>query len=101
MPVRAHAGLPADRIKPETKFGEIGLDFLDMVRLVQWIEQEFDVQLPDDDSAKVKNVSALAKMVVAHKTDVNAKVRASIVHEFVLSGLPNINSEIRSKSSSV
>ena len=46
-----------DQIKPEASFVEdLGADSLDIVELIMGIEEEFDVEIPDEDAEKLTNV---------------------------------------------
>ena len=46
-----------DQIKPEASFIEdLGADSLDIVELIMGIEEEFDVEIPDEDAEKLTNV---------------------------------------------
>jgi acyl carrier protein len=46
-----------DQIKLEASFVEdLGADSLDIVELIMGIEEEFDVEIPDEDAEKLTNV---------------------------------------------
>jgi acyl carrier protein len=46
-----------EQIKPDASFVEdLGADSLDIVELIMGIEEEFDVEIPDEDAEKLKNV---------------------------------------------
>lgn len=46
-----------DQIKSEASFVEdLGADSLDIVELIMGIEEEFDVEIPDEDAEKLTNV---------------------------------------------
>ncbi|MFP4481303.1 MAG: acyl carrier protein [Thermovirgaceae bacterium] len=46
-----------DQIKPEASFVEdLGADSLDIVELIMGIEEEFDIEIPDEDAEKLTNV---------------------------------------------
>ena len=46
-----------DHIKPDASFVEdLGADSLDIVELIMGIEEEFDVEIPDEDAEKLTNV---------------------------------------------
>jgi acyl carrier protein len=50
-------GVTADQVTPEAKFIEdLGADSLDTVELVMAFEEEFGVQVPDEDSEKLQTV---------------------------------------------
>ena len=47
----------AAQIKPDASFIEdLGADSLDIVELIMGIEEEFDVEIPDEDAEKLTNV---------------------------------------------
>jgi acyl carrier protein len=51
-------GVEADQVKPEASFIEdLGADSLDTVELVMAFEEEFDIEIPDEDAEKIKKVS--------------------------------------------
>ena len=46
-----------DQIKPEASFVEdLGPDSLDIVELIMGIEEEFDIEIPDEDAEKLTTV---------------------------------------------
>ena len=46
-----------DKIKPEASFVEdLGADSLDIVELIMGIEEEFDIEIPDEDAEKLTTV---------------------------------------------
>lgn len=46
-----------DQIKSDASFVEdLGADSLDIVELIMGIEEEFDVEIPDEDAEKLTNV---------------------------------------------
>lgn len=50
-------GVNADQVNPEAKFVEdLGADSLDTVELVMAFEEEFDVEVPDEDAEKLQSV---------------------------------------------
>ncbi len=50
-------GVSADEIVPDASFiDDLGADSLDIVELVMQIEQEFNVEIPDDDAEKILTV---------------------------------------------
>ena len=47
----------ADQIVPEASFVEdLGADSLDLVELIMGIEEEFDIEIPDEDAEKLTSV---------------------------------------------
>ena len=52
-----HLAVGKDKVSRETRFIEdIGADSLDIVELVMELEEEFDIQIPDDQAEKIKTV---------------------------------------------
>lgn len=50
-------GVDEDLVKPESKFVEdLGADSLDTVELVMAFEEEFDVEVPDEEAEKLQSV---------------------------------------------
>jgi len=48
-----------ETIKPESKFAEdLGADSLDVVELVMALEEEFDVEIPDEAAENIATVQA-------------------------------------------
>ncbi|MBQ7168846.1 MAG: acyl carrier protein [Synergistaceae bacterium] len=47
----------ADQVTPEKNFVEdLGADSLDIVELIMGIEEEFDIEIPDEDAEKLTSV---------------------------------------------
>lgn len=47
----------ADEVTPEASFvDDLGADSLDVVELVMGLEEEFDLEIPDEDAEKITNV---------------------------------------------
>lgn len=42
---------------------DLGADSLDQVELVMALEEEFDVQIPDEDAEKIRNIAEAVKYV--------------------------------------
>lgn len=50
-------GVDAERVVPEAKFVEdLGADSLDTVELVMAFEEEFEIEIPDEDAGKIRTV---------------------------------------------
>jgi acyl carrier protein len=55
--VAEQLGQEKDKIKPETSFvNDLGADSLDTVELVMELEEEFDINIPDDAAEKIQTV---------------------------------------------
>jgi len=50
-------GVDADEVTPEASFtDDLGADSLDIVELVMAFEEEFGIEIPDDDAEKIGRV---------------------------------------------
>ena len=50
-------GVAADEVVPEASFlDDLGADSLDIVELVMAMEEEFDIEVPDEDAEKIQTV---------------------------------------------
>jgi acyl carrier protein len=62
-------GVGEDEIKLETSFEDLNADSLDIVELIMALEEEFDIEIPDEDAEKMTTVGAAVDYV---KTRLNA-----------------------------
>jgi acyl carrier protein len=50
-------GVSMEEIKPEASFlDDLGADSLDIVEFVMAMEEEFDIEIPDDDAEKIQTI---------------------------------------------
>ncbi len=57
-------GVTADKVVTEAKFIEdLGADSLDQVELVMALEDEFSLEIPDEDAEKLKSVAEVMTYV--------------------------------------
>ena len=57
-------GVAADEVTPEASFIEdLGADSLDIVELVMAFEEEFSVEVPDEDAEKLQTVGDVVKYI--------------------------------------
>ena len=55
--VATQLGVDKEKVTPETSFvNDLGADSLDTVELVMELEEEFDVNIPDDAAEKIQTV---------------------------------------------
>ena len=61
-------GVNADQVVADAKFIEdLGADSLDTVELVMAFEEEFDIEVPDEDAEKLMSVGDVTKYIDEHK----------------------------------
>ena len=54
-------GVDPERVKPEASFiDDLGADSLDIVELVMAMEEEFGIEIPDEDAEKLQSVQDVA-----------------------------------------
>lgn len=62
-------GVDAEKVTPEATFIEdLGADSLDTVELVMAFEEEFGIEVPDDQAEKIAKVEDVVKLVSGEKT---------------------------------
>ena len=50
-------GVSKEELAPEASFiDDLGADSLDIVELVMAMEEEFDIEIPDDDAEKIQTI---------------------------------------------
>ncbi|MBR2505190.1 MAG: acyl carrier protein [Elusimicrobiaceae bacterium] len=60
-------GVEADQVKPEAQFvNDLGADSLDTVELIMALEEEFDIEIPDDKAEKIKTVGEAVSYIEAN-----------------------------------
>jgi acyl carrier protein len=60
-------GVEADEVTPEASFTEdLGADSLDIVELVMAFEEEFGIEIPDEDAEKIGRVSEAVAYIEQH-----------------------------------
>lgn len=57
-------GVEEDDVKMEASFvDDLGADSLDIVELVMALEEEFDLEIPDEDAEKIRTVGDAVKYI--------------------------------------
>jgi acyl carrier protein len=60
-------GVDRDLITPEAKLEEdLGADSLDLVEIIMVVEEEFDIDIPDEHAEKLQTVQQLADYAQNH-----------------------------------
>ena len=61
-------GVDAGSVAPQASFvNDLGADSLDTVELVMALEEEFDIEIPDEEAEKIQSVGQAIDYVKAHK----------------------------------
>ncbi|GDY23863.1 acyl carrier protein [Verrucomicrobiota bacterium] len=63
-------GVKAEQVIPDAKFIEdLGADSLDTVELVMALEEEFGMEIPDEEAEKLQCVGDVIKYIKEHSND--------------------------------
>ncbi len=62
--VAEQLGVKQEEVTPEASFiDDLGADSLDTVELVMALEEEFGIEIPDEDAEKITNVGDVIKYI--------------------------------------
>lgn len=62
--VSEQLGVDAGEVTPEASFAnDLGADSLDVVELVMALEEEFDIEIPDEAAEKIETVQAAVEFI--------------------------------------
>lgn len=62
----------SDSVTADASFvDDLGADSLDIVELVMTMEEEFDLEIPDEDAEKIKSVGDVIKYVTSRNKTTN------------------------------
>ncbi len=65
-------GVEADQVTSEASFTEdLGADSLDIVELVMAFEEEFGIEIPDEDAEKIGRVQEAVSYIEKHAAEKN------------------------------
>ncbi|CAA7602726.1 carrier acyl phosphopantetheine acp acid fatty biosynthesis lipid synthesis chloroplast [Acididesulfobacillus acetoxydans] len=56
-------GVDEDDVTLETSFEELNADSLDIVELIMALEEEFDLDIPDEEAEKIRTVGDAVKYI--------------------------------------
>ena len=66
--IAENLGVAEDEIKLTSSFiDDLGADSLDIVELVMQMEEEFEVEIPDEEAENIKTVQNAVDFITAHK----------------------------------
>ncbi|MCW2278419.1 acyl carrier protein [Heliophilum fasciatum] len=60
-------GVEADEVRMEASFEDLNADSLDIVELVMALEEEFDIEIPDEDAEKIKTIGQAVDYIKQNK----------------------------------
>ena len=65
--IKDQLGVDDGEVKPAAKFtDDLGADSLDIVELVMAFEEEFDIEIPDEDAEKIVSVKDAVDYIGEH-----------------------------------
>ena len=60
-------GVDEEEVTPDASFvDDLGADSLDTVELVMALEEEFDIEIPDEEAEKIQSVGQAVDYIKAH-----------------------------------
>ncbi len=60
-------GVDEEDITMDTTFEELNADSLDIVELIMSLEEEFDIEIPDEDAEKIKTIGNAVDYIKEHQ----------------------------------
>lgn len=62
-------GVEADKVLPEASFvDDLGADSLDLVELIMALEEEYGIEIPDEDAEKIITVADAINYIDTHQS---------------------------------
>ncbi|HOE16546.1 MAG TPA: acyl carrier protein [Syntrophorhabdaceae bacterium] len=63
-------GVSESEVMPEAKFiDDLGADSLDIVELIMALEDEYGIEIPDEDAEKIETVGDAIRYIEEHMTE--------------------------------
>ncbi|GFN23970.1 acyl carrier protein [Moorellaceae bacterium AZ2] len=64
--VAEQLGVEEEEISMDTSFEDLNADSLDIVELIMALEEEFDIEIPDEDAEKLTTIRAAVEYIKEH-----------------------------------
>jgi acyl carrier protein len=61
------AGIPLDRITLSSAFGDLGAESLDLVELIMELEEEFEIEIPEEAADEIRTVADAIRWIRKHR----------------------------------
>jgi len=61
--VAEQLGVEEEEINMDTSFEDLNADSLDIVELIMALEEEFDIEIPDEDAEKLTTIKAAVEYI--------------------------------------
>jgi acyl carrier protein len=65
--IKDKLSLDTAEISKESSFADLGADSLDIVELIMALEEEFGIEIPDEEAEKIKTVGDAVNFIETHK----------------------------------
>lgn len=65
--IKDKLNLDTSDISKESSFADLGADSLDIVELIMALEEEFGIEIPDEEAEKIKTVGDAVTYIETHK----------------------------------
>jgi acyl carrier protein len=63
-------GVEEEKVVDDAKFiDDLGADSLDLVEMIMALEEEFGIEIPDEDAEKILTVKDAASYIESHKSE--------------------------------
>jgi acyl carrier protein len=65
--IKEQLGVSEDELTLQTSFEDLNADSLDIVELIMALEEEFELEIPDEDAEKIQTVGEIIEYIKAHQ----------------------------------
>lgn len=65
--INEQLGVSEDELTPQTSFEDLNADSLDIVELIMALEEEFELEIPDEEAEKIQTVGEIIEYIKAHQ----------------------------------